>query len=125
MTNKLSSLQLYLRNAGQLARAGTFLAAAKRVESLKPLAQRRLARLKDRPYPYREWLQTLAAFLEPVALDPFWVLLALLGASSLEDMDFLPASAVRAYRAIRPDEARGGFESRRFILEMGLIQDKH
>ena len=125
MTNKLSSLQVYLKNAGQWARADTFFAAAKKVEGLKPLAQRQMARLTDRPYPYREWLQTLAVHLEPVAVEPFWVLLVLLSARSFEHMDFLPASAVRAYRAIRPDDATGGFESRRSLLEMGLIQDRH
>jgi hypothetical protein len=125
MPLKLSSLQLYLKNASQLARSDTLVAAAKKAESLRPLAQRQMARLKDRPYPYREWLQTLAAFLEPVALDPFWVLLILLGASSFEDMHFLPESAGRAYRAIWPNDAPGEFESHRVALEIGLIQDRH
>jgi hypothetical protein len=125
MTNKLSSLQLYLKNAGQWARADSFFAVARKVEGLGPLAQRQVARLRDGPYPYREWLVAIAAFLEPVAVEPLWVLLILPGARAFEHMVFLPNSAVRAYRVIRPDDASGGFESRRFVLEMGLIQDRH
>jgi hypothetical protein len=121
MTNKTGGLQLYLKNAGQLVRADTLLAAAKKVEGLKPWAQRQIAHLKDRPDAYREPIKALAAYLEPVALDPIWVLLILVCAGPLEDIDFLPDSAVRAYRAIRPNNAHGEFESRRFIMEMGLI----
>jgi hypothetical protein len=123
MTNKPGSLQLYLKDASQLVRRDTLLAAAKKMEGLKPCVHRQMARLKDRPDTYRELLQAFAAFLEPVALDPFWVLLILLGANTLEDINFLPDSAVRAYRAIRPNDAPGEFESRRFVLEMGLIRD--
>jgi hypothetical protein len=125
MTNKTGSLQLYLKNAGQWVRADTLLAAAKKVEGLKPWAQRQMARIKDRPDAYREPLKALAAFLEPVALDPIWVLLILACAGPLEDVDFLPDSAVRAYRAIRPIDASGEFGSRRSIMEMGLISDRH
>jgi hypothetical protein len=121
MTDKPSSLQLYLKNPSQLVRRDTLLAAAQKMESLKPLVQRQMARLKDRPDAYRELLQALAALLEPVALDPLWVLLVLLSANTLEDVDFLPVSAVRAYRAIRPNDALDKFESCRFVLEMSLI----
>jgi hypothetical protein len=125
MTNKPSSLQLYLKNAGQLVRSDTFLATAKKLEGVKPLVQRQLARLKDGPYPYREWLRALAAFLEPVALDPFWMLLILLGPATVAGVDFLPVSAMRAYRAIGRNDEAGGFENRSFLLEMGLIQDRY
>jgi hypothetical protein len=121
MINKPSSLQLHIKSAGQLFRADTLFAAAKSVEGLKPWVQRRIARLKDRPDVYREPLKAIATFLEPVALEPLWVLLILLCADSLEDIEFLPDSAVRAYRAIRPNGDSGGFESRSFVLEMGLI----
>lgn len=121
MIYKTGSLQLYLKNAGQWVRADTFLAAAKKVEGLKPWVQTQIAHLKDRPDAYREPLKALAAFLEPLALDPIWVLLILVCAGPLEDIDFLPDSAVRAYRAIRPNDGPGEFESRRSIMEMGLI----
>jgi hypothetical protein len=125
MTDKPSSLQLYLKDASQLVRRDSLLAAAKKMEGLKQLMQRQMARLKDGPYAYRELLQALAALLEPVAFDPFWVLLVLLSANTLEDVDFLPVSAVRAYRAIRPNDALDKFESCRFALEMGLIENRH
>jgi hypothetical protein len=121
MTNKPGSLQLYLKNAGQLVRPEALLASARRVEGLKPWVQRQIAHLKDRPDAYREPLRALAAFLEPVALEPFWVLLILLCADPLEGINFLPDSAVRAYRAIRPNDASGEFENSRFALEMGSI----
>jgi hypothetical protein len=95
------------------------------MEGLKPLVQRQMARIKDGPFPYRERLQDFAAFLEPIALDPFWMLLILLGGNTLENTDCFPDSAARAYRAIRRNDAPGGFESRRFVLEMGLIRDTH
>jgi hypothetical protein len=124
MTNKSSSLQLYLKNAGQFVRADILLAAAKKMEGLKSLVQRQMARFKNGQYPYREWLQALAAFLEPIAIEPFWVLLILLGASIPEDMDFFPVSAVRAYQAIRPSDAFGKFENCYSILDMVIIQDR-
>jgi hypothetical protein len=125
MTNKSSTLQLYLKNASQFVRADTLLAAAaKKTEGLKSSLQRQMARFGNGPYPYRDWLRELAAFLEPVALEPFWVLLILPGASTLEDVDFFPASAVRAYRAIRPNDAPSQLESRYSILEMVIIQDR-
>jgi hypothetical protein len=125
MTDKPSSLQLYLKDAGQLVRRDTLFAAAKKMEALKSLVQRQMARLKDSPYAYRELLQALAALLEPVAFDPFWVLLVLLSANTLEDVELLPVSAVRAYRAIWPDDGFDKFESCRFVLEMGLIENRH
>jgi hypothetical protein len=120
MISKLSSLQAHLKNAGQLVRAENLLAAARKVEGLKPLAQRQMAGLKDRIDLNHETLRVFAASLEPIALDPFWMLLILLGGHSFEDIAFLPDSAARAYRTLRPS-APGGFESRRFVMEMGLI----
>jgi hypothetical protein len=125
MTNKPGSLQLYLKDASQLVRRDTLLAAAQKMEGLKPLVQRQIARIKDGPFPYRERLAAFAAFLEPIALDPFWMLLILLGANTPEDIEILPDSAARAYRAIRRNDAHGGFESHRFVLEMGLIRDTY
>src|SRR5262249_30349486 len=104
MINKPGSLQLYLKNAGQWVRADTLLAAAKKAEGLKPWGQRQMARLKDQPDTFREPLRAIAGFLETVALEPFWVLLILLCAAPLQDIDFLPESAVRAYRVIWPDD---------------------
>jgi hypothetical protein len=121
MSDKPSSLQLHLKNAGQWVRAGALPAAAKKVEGLKPWAQGQIAHLKDRPDAYRELLKALAAYLEPVALDPFWVLLILLCSDPLEDIDFLPVSAARAFRAIRPKDTPGEFERHRFIMQMGVI----
>jgi hypothetical protein len=121
MTNKPTGFQLYLKNAGQWVRADGFFAAVKKVEGLQPFAQRQIGRLKNGHYAYRELLQALAAHLEPLALDPFWVLLILLCGHIPEDINFLPGSAVRAYRAVRPNDAPEEFESRRIIGEMGLI----
>jgi hypothetical protein len=120
MINKLSSLQAHLKNAGQWVRAENLLAAAKKVEGLKPLAQRQMAGLKDRLDVNRGSLRAFAAYLEPVALDPFWMLLVLLGGHRFEEIAFLPNSAARALRALRPNTP-GGFETRRFVMEMGLI----
>jgi hypothetical protein len=121
MTNKPSSLQLHIKSAGQLLRADTLLAAAKSAEGLKPWVQRLFARLKNGPDAYREPLKAVAAVLEPVALEPLWVLLILVCSDTLADIEFLPDSAVRAYRAIRPNDGSREFESGSFVRKMGLI----
>ena len=82
----------------------TLLGRAKKLDRPKPLVQRRVAVLKDRADAHGELLAASSALFQPESLDTFGVLLAWLGSDALQIVDALVGSAVRADRAIGPED---------------------
>jgi len=70
----------------------------------------------------RELLPALTALFQAVALYALWILLGRLTTYTGQNVDalFISVSAMRADRAVRPDDAFQLFESFRFVVKILL-----
>ena len=125
MAHEPSAFVLDFQNAVQLVAADALFGRAQQMHGLHPLVQRNVAALEDRAHAHRELLPACAALFQTVANKAIRVFRAGLRANAIENVNTVRVAAVRAHRAVRPKDAFELRESRRFVIKVGLIQNRH
>lgn len=113
-------LVCYLKNAVKLVAADALFAGHHQVDSLQPLEHFDVAFLKDRTLADGELLAALAALPQAVTLFALGVLFAGLRADALKLVGAIDHAAMRADRAVRPQNA---FDVRKrcgFVMHVGF-----
>jgi len=121
------SLKRNLQHPVKLVGANALLAGANKVDCLKPLVQRQVAFLKDRPDANGELLAAFlrTALVEAVALDALRVLAGRLGANASQLVVPANGPALRADHSVRPQESFHMRERCGLIVEVRAEQDGH